>query len=309
MEILDLKHPERPMALGDCALCLGNFDGVHRGHRALIEELKRLNAARADKLPLGALLFRRPPSLLLSATPIPQLNTFEEKLELLRDAGLRFVILYDFAELKDMEPDDFVRRILIEACHCRVAVCGYNYTYGAKGAGNADRLMQTFGAQPGRTLSVLPAISDGRNPISSSAIRRLLECGHPEDAARLLGRPFFLTGVVKDGKHIGNKMGYPTANLTFPEGGLIPAHGVYASVVRIGRRNYTAISNVGTRPTFEDGEDVNCETFIFDFNGDLYGKRLRVYLVRFLRAERKFASMEALEAQIRLDIERAKEYL
>ena len=90
---------------------------------------------------------------------------------------------------------------------------------------------------------------------------------------------------------------------------MIPAHGVYASVVRIGRRNYTAISNVGTRPTFEDGEDVNCETFIFDFNGDLYGKRLRVYLVRFLRAERKFASMEALEAQIRLDIERAKEYL
>ncbi|MBE6702670.1 MAG: bifunctional riboflavin kinase/FAD synthetase [Ruminococcaceae bacterium] len=309
MEILDLKHPNWNFEITDCGLCLGNFDGVHRGHRALIEELKKKNAERKEKLPLGAILFRRPPSLLLSGHPVPQLNTFEEKLELLKAAGLRFVILYDFEQLRDMDPDDFVREILIGACHCRLAVCGFNYTYGAKGAGNTETLMKTFGSQPNRTLSVLPPVADGSQPVSSSVIRSMLERGHPEDAARLLGRPFFITGTVTDGKHIGNAMGFPTANLSFPKGGLIPAHGVYVSTVRIGRRTFTGISNVGTRPTFDDGEDVNCETFIFDFHGNLYGKTLRVSFLRFLRAEKKFPSVEALEAQIKKDIARAKEYL
>ena len=309
MQIIHLKHPDREFALTDCALCLGNFDGVHRGHRALIDELKRKNAQRTERLPMGALLFSTPPSLFLSSTPIPQLNTLEEKLELLREAGLHFAIIYDFAQLKDLSPDDFVRRILIEQCHCRLAVCGFNYTYGAKGAGNVETLSDTFGSQPGRTLSVVPAVMDGRHCVSSSVIRSMLEQGHPEDAARLLGRPFFLTGTVIDGRHVGTGMGTPTANLTFPEGGLVPAHGVYLTMVRIARRTYAAISNVGTRPTFTDGDAVNCETFIFDYNGDLYGKTLRISFLRFLRAEKKFASMEELKKQIRLDIARAKEYL
>lgn len=309
MQIIHLKHPDQAFDLTDCALCLGNFDGVHRGHRALIEELKKKNNERAERLPMGALLFSNPPSLFLSPTPVPQLNTLEEKLELLRKAGLRFVILYDFAELKDLSPDDFVQHILIGQCHCRLAVCGFNYTYGAKGSGNVETLLKTFGSQPNRTLSVVPAVMDGRHCVSSSVIRSMLEQGHPEDAARLLGRPFFLTGTVVDGRHVGTGMGVPTANLTFPAGGLIPAHGVYLTMVRIARRTYAAISNVGTRPTFDDGDTVNCETFIFDYNGDLYGKTLRVSFLRFLRAEKKFASMEKLKEQIKLDIARAKEYL
>ena len=309
MQIVHLKHPDQEFVLNDCALCLGNFDGVHRGHRALIEELKKKNNERAERLPMGALLFSTPPSHFLSSPPVPQLNTLDEKLELLREAGLRFVILYDFEKLKDLSPDEFARRILIEQCHCRLAVCGFNYTYGAKGAGNVETLSKTFGSQPNRTLCVVPAVMDGRHCISSSVIRSMLEQGHPEDAARLLGRPFFLTGTVVDGRHVGTGMGTPTANLSFPEGGLVPAHGVYLTMVRIARRTYAAISNVGTRPTFDDGDTVNCETFIFDYNGDLYGRTLRISFLRFLRAEKKFASMEALKEQIKLDIARAKEYL
>ena len=309
MQIVDLKHPERPFEITDCGLCLGNFDGVHRGHRALIRELQKQNGQRTSPLPLGAFLFTTPPSIILSAQPTPQINTTEEKLELLRDAGLRFAILYDFEELCHLSPEDFVYRILMETCHCRLAVCGFNYTYGAKGAGNAETLMQTFGSQPNRTLSVVPPVLDGTQPISSSVIRSMLERGHPEDAARLLGRPFFLTGKVTDGRHIGRVMGFPTANLSFAEGSLIPAHGVYVSTIHTGRRTYTGISNVGTRPTFDDGDTVNCETFLFDYKGDLYGKTLRVSLLRFLRAEKKFPSMEALEKQIVQDIARAKEYL
>ena len=308
MRVVDLKHPEREFPLSDCGLCLGNFDGVHRGHRALIEELKAQNAKREVRLPLGALLFSTPPSAVLGK-PVPQLTTTEEKLELLEAAGLRFAVLLDFAELRQMDPDDFVRLILMEACHCRLAVCGFNYSYGKGGAGDAARLSATFGAQPDRTLSVVPPVLDGETPISSSAIRDMLERGHPEDAARLMGHPFFLTGTVVFGRHVGTQMGFPTANLRFPEGGLIPAHGVYASTVRIGRRNYTAISNVGTRPTFDDGDNVNCETFIFDYHGDLYGRPLRVSLLHYLRPERKFDSREDLEQQICTDIKRAKEYL
>lgn len=305
MKIIDLKNQSEMQAPGDCGLCLGNFDGVHRGHRALIEELKRQNAARKSPLPLGALLFETPPSVLLGH-PIPQLNTLEEKLTLLFEAGLDFAILLDFAAVRDMSPDDFVQSVLIDACHCRLAVCGFNYTYGARGAGNAARLAATFGAQKDRHLSVIAAVSENGQTVSSSTIRAMLESRRPEEATRLLGRPFFITGIVEEGKHLGRTMGYPTANIRFPKGGLVPAHGVYVSSILIGDRTYRGISNVGCRPTFDDGQEVNCETFIFGYDGSLYGKELRISLLRFLREERKFSSVQELEQQIAHDIEQAR---
>lgn len=306
MRVIDLKHRDRPFALRECGLCLGNFDGVHRGHRALIDELKAQNAKRAKRLPLGAFLFTRPVSEVLGH-PVPQLNTFEERLELLQEAGLQFAILCEFEDVKDMEPDDFVREVLMGACQCRLAVCGFNYTYGARGAGTAERLAATFGTQPDRTLSIVSPVAVGAVTVSSSTIRTMLEQGHPEEAARLLGRPFFISGTVESGKHVGTTLGFPTANLSFPKNGLIPAHGVYAATVRVGKRTYTGISNVGCRPTFDDGEHITCETFLFDYRGSLYGKALRVSLVRFLRPETKFASPEALRQQIDRDIAAAKE--
>jgi riboflavin kinase/FMN adenylyltransferase len=137
----------------------------------------------------------------------------------------------------------------------------------------------------------------------------MLERGHPEDATRLLGHPFTLTGTVKHGKQVGREMSSPTANLSFPQQSVIPAFGVYAVTVKKGRRHYFGISNVGVRHTFsDDGEDVTCETFLFDFNGDLYGSELEISFLRFLRAERAFPSQEALAEQIRKDIDHAKEY-
>lgn len=308
MRIVDLKHPEREFPLMDCGLCLGNFDGVHRGHRALIDTLEKQNAKRRPRLALGALLFAVPPSVVLG-NPVPQLTTMDEKLELLAEAGLRFAIIYDFEELRHLSPDDFVRKILIEECRCRLAVCGFNYSYGAKGAGTPQRLLETLGSQPNREVCIVPPVMDGVHPISSSSIRSMLENGHPEDATRLMGHPFFITGTVVAGRHVGTTMGFPTANLSFPKNGLVPARGVYVSTVRIGRRNYTAITNVGSRPTFDDGDDINCETYIFDYHGNLYGRDVRVSLLRFLRPEKKFASKAELEEQICRDIARAKEYL
>ena len=309
MQIINLKTGE-PFPLLDCGLCLGNFDGVHLGHKALVKELIRLNSLRRDRLPLGALLFSKPPSAYLRGSAVPQLTTFEDKLRLLQREGLQFAVIVDFPELMNLSPDDFVREILINQCRCRIAVCGFNYSYGAKGAGTPEDLQRTFGSQPDRTVGIVPPVTDGKSTVSSTSVRELLAAGHPEDATRMLGYPFTLTGKVGKGRQVGKVMGYPTANLTFPEGLLVPAHGVYLTSVKIGRRSFFGISNVGVRPTFEDdSETVNCETFLFDFNGDLYGKTMQVSFLRFLRTERRFADPTALSEQIKKDIERAKSYL
>ena len=209
----------------------------------------------------------------------------------------------------NLSPEDFVQKILFEECHCRMAVCGFNYTYGAKGAGTPKSLAQTFGALPECRLSVVDSVCESSAPISSSAIRALLEQGCPERATLLLGRPYSITGKVTRGKHLGNTMGFPTANLAFPAGRLIPAHGVYLCTVRVGRREHYGICNVGIRPTFNDGDRVNCEAFIFDFDGDLYGKTIRVSFLRYLRKERRFTSEEELREQIRRDVAEAQRYL
>ena len=307
MRIVQLNHATSVSIEGGVGLCLGHFDGVHVGHRALFEELKLLNAARAKKLPLGVLCFTTPPASTLGRSPTPQLTTLEEKLALIGAAGLDFAVLFDFPALKDMTPFDFVSKILIGECRAKMLVCGFNYSFGARGAGTPEDLRQWF-EQGERVVSVLPPITDGDRTVSSSLIRTLLLDGHPDDAARLLGRPYTLTGTVSDGQRLGRTMGLPTANLTFAKEALVPRHGVYATAVKVGEEIYHGISNVGVRPTVNQGRDVNCETFIFDFKGDLYGQEIEIRFLHFLREEQRFEGLDALKAQIRCDIERAKRY-
>ncbi len=307
MEFISLRSGEA-FAPTDCGLCLGNFDGVHKGHRALVDLLFSLTSEKKMKLPLGALLFRTPPACALGLDA-PQLTDNAEKMRLLRLAGLQFAVFLDFDAVRALSPADFIHRVLFDACRCRAAVCGFNYTFGKDGAGTPELLAAAFENDPTRALGILPPVTDGKNVISSSAVRRYLEAGHPEDAARMLGRPFSLIGTVQSGKGQGHAMGYPTANISIRNGGVIPAHGVYLCTVDAGRREYYGICNIGTRPTFADGEAINCETFLFDFAGDLYGKKIRVSLLRFLRAEQKFASIDDLRKQISLDIEHARIYI
>ncbi len=307
MQILDLRHPNTPYPLTECGLVLGNFDGVHRGHRALIEELKRLKAERGETVPLGAFCFTEPPSKHFGK-PIPQLTDNEEKMELFHRAGLQFVIFCDFATVAHLTPEEFIERILISECGCKLAVCGYNYAFGKHAAGRAEDLVRLLTADGTRAVSVVPAVTDGRHTISSSVIRAMLEGGHPEDATRLLGYPYTLRGKVDSGKKVGRALGFPTANLAFPEGALVPHHGVYAVTLRLGKRQYCGIANVGIRPTFDDGEHVTCEVFLLGFNGDIYGKNVIVSFLHFLREERQFDSPEQLRAQISRDVAAATEY-
>ena len=308
MRIVSLKKNKEISLAHGCGLCLGHFDGVHRGHLALIDELKRRNLARDSRLPLGVFLFSTPPTATLNKAPTPQLTTLDEKLALMAAAGLDFAVLYDFPTIRNMSPTDFVNEVLIGECHAKILVCGFNYTFGARGAGTPADLGRLFATREGHDLSVMPPVMDGPYTVSSSLVRAMLTGGHPDDATRLLGRPYTLTGQVGEGRRLGRTMGLPTANLLFPTGALVPMHGVYAVTVRIGKRTYTGICNVGVRPTVATDGHVNAETFIFDFEGDLYGKLVEVSFLYFIREERKFEGLAELEAQIKRDIECAKKY-
>lgn len=311
MRVVDLKHPGEPYELptGGCGLCLGHFDGVHVGHTALIEALFHLNKERSAPLPLGALCFTEPPAATLMREPTPQITTLPQKLELLGAAGLRFAVLYEFPSVMHLSPANFVSDILIRDCDCRLLACGSNYHFGEGGKGTPKDLENLFATQYDRRLVVTPLVTRAGRPVSSSVIRTLLENGHPDDAAFLLGHPFILDGTVENGRHIGRVLKTPTANLTFPRWGLIPAHGVYAVLAKVGKRTYPGICNVGTRPTFEDGDSVICEVHLFDFSGDLYGRQMRVSFMYFLRPERAFATAEALRTQIEADMINAKALL
>ncbi len=286
-----------------CVLSLGNFDGVHLAHRALLQSAKELCEDQFPNAVSAVFCFRRPSSDYLSSTPSEHLSTLSQKLEFFRESGAKAVCLADFPTLQSLSPADFAA-LLREQCRCLAAVCGFNYRFGKNGAGQALQLESLLGAP----VLVQPEITDGEEAISSTRIRRLLSLGETEEAARLLARPFSFSSPVLHGKALGHKLGAPTVNQRFPEGLLIPRHGVYLTNCLLDGRHYHGVSNVGSHPTVDAAAEVNCETYLLDCSGDLYGKEITVSFLKFLRPEKRFASKEALMAQIQADISAAKAY-
>ena len=289
------------------AVALGNFDGVHIGHRLLARRAVRikeeLSAAFAG-LGSGAWLFETPPSLSLCQAPIPQLSPLEEKLARFAEIGLDYAFLADFSALRDLSPKEFVGKVLKEQCHCVYAICGLNFHFAKSASGNADMLMSLM---DGRGEVVGLVTLDGET-VSSSAIRALLADGNAERAAKLLGAPFSLSAKVLHGKALGKNLGVPTINQHFATGAIRPKDGVYISRTRIGDTLYPSVSNIGTRPTFADGETVNCETHILGYEGDLYGQTIRVEFLKRLREEIRFSSVDELGQQLRADIAETARY-
>ena len=249
-----------------CAL--GNFDGVHRGHMALLKEA----TAKGDCTHSAVWTFRRHPRLCSGDDGFSVLTTTEQRTALFAGAGIDIVIFCDFPEVKDVAPKDFVRRILYKECRVRRAVCGYNFRYGKNAAGTPEMLSEEMAAVGAEEVTVDAVKSADGTVISSSAVRRFLEEGKIEKANDLLGREFCVSLPVSEGQRLGRTLGLPTVNQDFPPQLVIPRHGVYAAKCTIDGTEYKAVANIGVRPTVTNhAENVNCETHIIGFSGDLYG--------------------------------------
>ncbi|MBQ9785208.1 MAG: riboflavin biosynthesis protein RibF [Clostridia bacterium] len=285
-------------------LCLGNFDGVHIGHRALLERARELKETQFPDAVCGVFCFDTYPADHLLPKPPKHLLTPTQKLARFREAGMDFAILAHFPSLRSLSPETFAKDVLLEQCHAVGLVCGFNYHFGKNGCGTPETLRSVLDIP----VSVVDEVVADGDTVSSTRIRSLLARGAVEEATRLLGRPYGFTAPVEHGKALGRRLGAPTINQYFPAQLQELFHGVYVTECRVDGRTYRGVTNVGTRPTVECTTLANCETYLLDFEGTLYGKDVEIAFLSFLRPERKFESPDALREQIALDIASAKEF-
>lgn len=275
---------------GELAAALGSFDGLHLGHRQVIG-----NTFSSSELRPAVVTFQQNPSVSLQKKPVPLLTTNAQKLTLLEEIGVDVVYLLPFEQIRDMEPEAFVET-LYRICRVRKLCCGFNFRFGKNGRGDVA-LLETLCGQWGIKLCVAPPVLVGGEAVSSTRIRSALEQGNVREAGQLLGRPFGYNFKVTHGRQLGRTWGTPTINQPFPEGYVLPRFGVYASLVSIEGKKYYGVTNIGIKPTV--GSDCALsETWIPEFSGDLYGQKVPVELLDFIRPERKFDSLDELKNEI-----------
>lgn len=300
-------HRNAPAWRG-AAIAIGNFDGVHVGHRALIQRARELAAAR-DALTV-ALTFDPHPSELFAPGAAPaKISSIARRLELLEDAGVDAVVVEPFTrELACVAPDAFVDDIVIAALRARAIVVGYDFNYGQGRAGTVDALA-AHGLAAGVDIAIVPPVTVDGEVASSTRVRALMRSGDLLRTERMLGRPWDIDGVVVQGAQRGRAIGIPTANIR-PEIDLPIASGIYAVTLAVeGGPALPAVASLGTNPTFVTGGPAVLEVHILDWSGDLYGRRVRTAFHAWLREERVFSSVEALLVQIDRDILEAREVL
>jgi len=283
---------------------LGFFDGVHLGHQALLDACQKM-ARELGAKPAVVTFIGHPDTLVAGKTP-PLINTAADREMLLRRYGVEEVEVLNFDRaLMKMPWEEFFSMLLEKGAGG--LVCGADFRFGHKGAGNAEKLLAAC-EKAGIFCTVVPDRKLDGLRVSSSHIRSLLERGEMAEANRFLGHPHILTGEVVHGRQLGRTIGIPTANLQLPGGLLTPAFGVYACRAFVDGATYMAVTNIGTRPTVE-GHHVTVEPWLLDFDGDLYGKTLTLEFHAFLRPEQKFDSLEDLKAQIQKDAARTRAFL
>jgi riboflavin kinase/FMN adenylyltransferase len=292
--------------LRGAVVAIGNFDGVHRGHRTVIGAA--LARARTLGRKAAALTFAPHPRIFFRPQdPLFMLSSERDRLRLLAATGLDGAIVMRFdAALAATSAQDFVERILVGGLGIAGAAIGFDFHFGQNRAGS-PRFLQEEGARLGFAVDVVPQLEDEGRPISSGGIRAALAAGKVMEAAELLGGPWFVSGEVIHGDKRGRELGFPTANLKLdPACGL--KHGIYVVRARIGGRLVDGVASFGRRPMFDDGAPL-LEVFLFDFEGDLYGQTIDVAFVGWLRPEQKFDSIEALQRQMAIDAAQARDVL
>ena len=285
-------YPGENRIHGECVLALGFFDGVHIAHRELIKSAR--DVAEERGLPLGIFTFAggiKPGAR--------RIFTDSEKCEIFESLGADFVVFAIFDAIKGVTAEDFVKDILIKEEKCAVCVAGFNFRFGCGASGDA-RMLVSLMKEGGGEAIIKSEVSLGGECVSSTRIRGRIEAGEMQYARELLGIPYYIKGRVEGGRRVGRTLGFPTVNLPISDEKAVPRCGVYRSAVLLGTRAFSAITNVGSCPTFE-GREVHSESYILDFEGDIYGEEIKVFLLDFMREEIAFSSHEALKMQINID--------
>ena len=281
-------------------VALGLFDGIHEGHIAIIRDTVR-QAAAAGLTSCVQTFINIPKS------DGGELTTPSERLEIISGLGADELLVLDYNEVRDMSPSEFVSDCLLVRMGASRVIVGDDYRFG-KGAEGDVAMLQSLCGSVGIDVDVHDAVIDGGSKVSSTRLKQLLINGEPDEYARLCkGRYFSYTGKVVVGKQMGHLMGFPTANIEIPESKIVIRRGVYASRVTLGKRTLYGVTNVGLRPTLENTTRDVCETFIFDFNEDIYGAVITVEPVAFIRPETRFDSKEQLMAQVEADKVKGRE--
>lgn len=290
----------------DPVITIGNYDGIHIGHRQIIERVK----ARAAGIGGTSMLMTFNPHPLHLLRPDKELAAIvplEEKKRLIAQSGIDVLFVLPFSrEFSELAPETFVSYLLVEKLGVKGVVIGYDFKFGIKGTGDIP-LLETLGRSYGFFVEVVEAITLEGEKIGSNRVRRLVSEGDVTKAAGLLGRPYEIEGTVVKGAQRGGTIGYPTINLE-TQYSLIPANGVYVTEAEVHGRRYGAVTNVGYNPTFTDGRSRSIETFILDFDGTLYGEKVRLRFCKRLRDEMKFSGVDELKARIADDVETARAY-
>ena len=299
---------EVPADFGPCALTIGNFDGVHYGHRRILRRLKQISEANGWKP--SVLTFHPHPTTIVAPQRSPQLMTTpERRAELMREEGIEQVLILPFTrDLAQLSPEDFVKRLLVDRLGARAVLVGDNFRFGHKQAGDVA-VLRDLGLRYGFETDIVDAVKCRGRIVSSSGIREVIRQGKVSLAGRLLQRPYALEGDVVRGRGVGSKQTVPTLNLA-TSGEVIPAAGVYITSTRDldSAREWNSVTNIGYRPTFGASPELSIETFLLDpLNGET-PSRIRVEFLHRIRDERRFDSPEELKAQIFRDVRAAQSY-
>lgn len=299
-ESLDL-----PVKFPNPVLTIGNYDGVHVGHRTIIEITKG-KAREMGGTSMLMTFYPHPLHVLRPDKELPSITPLEEKKRLIEEAGVEVLLIVPFtAEFSHVTPEDYVKDILVRRLGIKGLVVGYDFRFGRGGRGDIEG-MKKYAEAYGFFVEIVSAVTIGGEKVGSNKIRKLLQSGDIDKANLLLGRPYMVSGKVVPGEGRGRAFGFPTVNLK-TDFDLVPPNGVYISEVVVGEQRLQSATNIGYNPTF-DGRERTIETFIFDYDGELYGKDVRLFFHVKLREEVRFENADELRQQIERDVAAAREY-
>jgi riboflavin kinase/FMN adenylyltransferase len=304
MDVIHFPDDTRPARWSHPVLALGNFDGVHRGHRKILERVRRV-ASERGATSVVMTFDPHPPRIVRPDKAPPLLMTTAQRLEAIEATGVQGTAIVRFtAELSRWDPEMFVRAVLVDWLHVSEVWVGANFLFGRDRAGTFT-LLRALGMRFGFNAEKIDPVRYKDFVVSSTRVRRLINEARVDEAGALLGHQYFVDGTIVLGDQRGRTIGFPTANLS-TDNELLPPHGVYATTATVDGIVHSSVTNIGVRPTVDDSGRVSIETHLFGVDADLYGKRMRVGFVQRLRDERAFDSLDALRAQIAHDCGRAR---